>query len=322
MKVLVTGGAGFIGYHTVRELLKQGHEVIVFDNFSTGSMQNLTDLSNEFPNGDLYYQHGCIHTNQLDLLDSMLGCQAVIHLAAVVSVVDSIENPMKSFKTNVFGFMNVLEVARDIGIKKVVYASSAAVYGNTHTDEPGVTWKAPTSPYGADKLANDIYANVFKDLYGMEPIGFRYFNVYGPRQDPKSQYAGVISKFLDWVKKGESFTIFGDGEQVRSFVYVEDVAKMNVMAATTNEIHPGVYNLAATTADEDDDRSQSVSINQLVDTLEKIAYRPINRQHHAARVGEIKYSVAELGALNTIRNLPEFTSLKDGLNKTLDSLPD
>lgn len=320
MKVLVTGGAGFIGYHTVRELLKQGHAVTVFDNFSTGSMQNLTDLSNEFPDRDLDYQRGDIHVDRIDLMDSMIDCHAVIHLAAVVSVVDSIADPMKSFKTNVFGFMNVLEAARWAGIKKVVYASSAAVYGNSNTDEPVTSWKAPTSPYGADKLANDIYANVFKELYGMEPIGFRYFNVYGPRQDPKSPYAGVISKFLDWVKKDESFTIFGDGEQVRSFVYVEDVAKMNVKAATSDEILPGVYNLAVATAN--DDHSQFVTINQLIDTLERVVSHKIDRQHHAARPGEIMYSVANLETLKTISNLPEFTSLEDGLRKTLNSLPD
>jgi UDP-glucose 4-epimerase len=318
MKVLVTGGCGFIGYHTVNELLAQGHDVVIFDRMSTGKMNNFIDIvQNHSVDGEgcrAELVRGDIAVDHVQLYNTMQGCDAIIHLAAVVSVVDSIEDPWKSFHSNTIGFMSVLDKARQLGIKKIVYASSAATYGNSDSSVEGrIVWNAPTSPYGADKLANDMYADVFKQLYGMNPIGFRYFNVYGPRQDPKSAYAGVIAKFLDWSKRNETFKIFGDGEQIRSFVYVGDIAKMNVLAATTDIITPNVYNIA-------NPDNTYISLNGLIEVLEQITNRKIDREYLPGRAGEIKNSIADLTALNSISVLPDFTTLDVGLKTTLESL--
>src|SRR5690242_10747227 len=220
MRVVVTGGAGFIGSHTVEALLATGTEVVVFDNFSTGTMQNLprAEPGIAIVEGDIRSQEDCAR--------AMAGATHVLHLAAQVSVVASVERPGDSCALNVLGFVNVLDAARRANVCRVVYASSAAVYG-----VPAVlplsedAALAPISPYGLEKCVDEQYAQLFSRLYGIQTLGLRYFNVYGPRQDPRSPYAGVIAKFCAAVNSRAALSVFGDGLQTRDFVFVKDIAR-------------------------------------------------------------------------------------------------
>lgn len=298
MRVLVTGGAGFIGFHTVTQLLKQGHEVIVLDDLSTGKITNIQDLSHDnltFVKGDI------LDDNQLILC--MDGVQSVIHLAAKVSVRESIDNPSHTSRTNALGFISVVDTARLLGVKRVVYASSAAVYGDVGSEfygrsvDEGDVLLRPISPYGLDKLTNESYASLFNKLYGLQTIGLRYFNVYGPRQDPKSHYAGVIGKFISLALNGQPLTIFGDGEQRRNFVYVEDIAKVNVAAATgvgQFSHFQGYVNVGKPDG--------VVTLNQMVRKLNQIIGKPIAVNYADPVLGDIRISHPSLN---------KFTSLYD-----------
>ena len=224
MHVLVTGGAGFIGSHSVEHLLDQNIPVRILDDFSAGSRQYLPAHSLlEIQEGDI---RDCRSVKK-----AMEGMTHVLHLAAQVSVQASVDDPPRSCATNIGGFVNVLEAARSNGIQRMVYASSAAVYGRpeqlplTETSEP-----RPCSPYGLEKYVNDQYATLFAKEFGISLLGLRYFNVYGPRQDPQSSYAGVISKFISMIEQEQPLSIFGDGTQTRDFIFVKDIAKANVHA--------------------------------------------------------------------------------------------
>src|SRR5687768_17113812 len=224
MRVLVTGGAGFIGSHSVEALLAADAEVVAFDNFSAGKRENLP------AHARLRVVEGDVRSRE-ELCAAMAGCTHVLNLAAQVFVPASIKAPGNSAHHNIVGFANVLDCARDHGIRRVVYASSAAVYGAPRAlplteDSP----TAPMSPYGLEKLVNEQHAALFEHLAAISPLGLRYFNVYGPRQDPTSQYAGVISRFSERLLAGTPLTVFGDGLQTRDFVYVGDVACANVAA--------------------------------------------------------------------------------------------
>ena len=224
MRVLVTGGAGFIGSHSVDALLAGGTEVVVLDNFSTGKTANLPSHAR------LTLERGDIR-NRPDVAGAIVGCTHVLHLAAQVSVRASVEDPPGSAQHNVLGFVNVLDAARRAGVKRVVYASSASAFG-----DPGElplsesSPLAPLSPYGLEKSCNEQYAALFKQIFGLSALGLRYFNVYGPRQDPASPYTGVINKFADRLRAGQPLTVFGDGGQTRDFIFVKDVARVNVAA--------------------------------------------------------------------------------------------
>jgi UDP-glucose 4-epimerase len=221
MKVLVTGGYGFIGSHTVEQLIKRGHEVVIIDDLSTGKLSNLTHVEDkiEFIDQD-------ICSLDIDYLREVVSeVDVVIHLAALVSVQESINNPTESFKRNCESFHKLLISLKGLGVP-IVYASSAAVYGDS---EHGIL--SPMSPYAADKITNEMYAESFGLSYNVSSIGMRYFNVYGTRQDPKSPYAGVIAKFVDCLKNDQDICIYGSGSQTRSFINVRDIAKFNVDAA-------------------------------------------------------------------------------------------
>ena len=273
MRILVTGGAGFIGSHSVEALLARGCWVRVLDNLSTGKRANLV------PNGNLEFCEGDIR----DARAVQAACQsvdAVLHLAAQVSVQASIATPTDSASHNVVGFLNVADAVRLAGIKRMVYASSAAVYGvpaKLPVEEADVT--RPISPYGLEKLINDQYAALFSTLYGTAFLGMRYFNVYGPRQDPRSPYAGVISKFVDAALANEPVRVFGDGLQTRDFVYVKDVARANVAALTAQ--CTGVVNIGTGT---------SVTLLEMVSALESALQRPIARVFEAPVAGDIQAS--------------------------------
>lgn len=293
MRVLVTGGAGFIGFHTVTQLLKQGHEVIVLDDLSTGKITNVQDAAHD----ELTFIQGDILDDEA-LINALDGVESVVHLAAKVSVRESIDNPSFTSRTNVHGFINVLDKARLLGVKRVVYASSAAVFGDTPggftaSSDDETLLLEPISPYGLDKLTNEHYASLFNKLYGLQTIGLRYFNVYGPRQDPKSHYAGVIGKFISLALNDQPLTIFGDGEQRRNFVYVDDVAKVNAAAATGSfNTFQGYVNVAKPDG--------VVTLNQMVRKLNKIVGKPISVNYVDPVPGDIRISQPSLNKFTSL----------------------
>lgn len=296
MRVLVVGGAGFIGSHTVDALLARGLRVRVLDDFSSGKEENLPARSN------LEVQRGDIR-NAEDVQRAMGDVTHVLHLAAQVSVQASVEDPVNSCASNIMGFVNVLDAARRAGVQRFVYASSAAVYGVPQvlplTEEAPVS---PLSPYGLEKYVNDQYAAMYRALYGMNCLGMRYFNVYGPRQDPRSPYAGVISKFMDCVSQGVALRVHGDGLQTRDFVYVEDVAQANVRALESDL--SGVCNIGT---------GQTVTLLQLIETIGAIAGRELAVTHEPPREGDIRDSATAVGRMENELGARATTGLREGL---------
>ena len=305
MKVLVTGGAGFIGSHLVKALVDQGHSVRVLDNLSTGSLENLDGVSVEFIEGDIA---------DWDVVKTAVsGCELVFHEAALVSVPKSIEEPTLNHASNVTGTFNVFEAARQADVKRVVYASSAAVYG----DLPGLPKRETDSlqtktPYAMAKRYSELLAMSYNESYDLELVGLRYMNVYGPKQDPSSPYSGVLSIFCRNTLASKPITIFGDGEQTRDFVYVDDVVKANLLAATADILHlayPPVFNVG---------NGMQTSLNQIIDMLEQITDQSIDKSYGPARAGDIKHSVGDINrAKNDLNFCPETTVL-DGLTATVE----
>lgn len=297
-RVLVTGGAGFIGSHSVDHLLALGHEVRIVDDLSSGHAANVA-------------AHPAVELRRGDIRDAatvaaaMEGCSHVLHLAAQVFVPESIARPLHSASINLQGFLTVIDCARRLGVEKVVYASSAAVYGSNQAlplREDAAT--APESPYGLEKLINDQYAALFAQLYGQRLCGMRYFNVYGPRQDPRSPYSGVISKFLQRAAAGEALTVFGDGLQTRDFVSVFDVARAN--AAALFAPVEGVVNVAT---------GHSVSLLQLIDALGRALGRPLTVEHAPARAGEVRHSAVDPQRMREALGLTALLPLEQGLRR-------
>ncbi|MBL8471955.1 MAG: NAD-dependent epimerase/dehydratase family protein [Rhodocyclaceae bacterium] len=297
MHVLVTGGAGFIGSHSVDALIGTGARVRVLDNFSSGKRDNLPAESPqlEIVAGDI---------RDLATVERCTGgITHVLHLAAQVSVAASVSQPLNSASVNVAGFLNVLEASRKAGVQRLVYASSAAVYGAPRRlplDEAAPT--APLSPYGLEKLINDQYAELYRDLYGQSNCGLRYFNVYGPRQDPHSPYSGVISIFAQRLRAGAPITINGDGQQTRDFIFVGDVARANVAALQCDT--PGVVNIAT---------GRSVTLLDLVGALATTTAKPPQVEHGPPRDGDIRYSAADNTRLVSDLRCCEFVPLERGL---------
>ncbi len=296
MHVLVTGGAGFIGSHSVEALLRAGVKVRVLDSFITGSRQNLPSHTNlEICTGDI--------RNLEDVTTAAAGITHILHLAAQVSVQDSISNPIQSCHINIQGFVNVLNTVRAHQIQRLVYASSAAVYGHPKQlplfEESPVQ---PISPYGLEKSINDQYAALFHELYGCSSLGLRYFNVYGPRQDPKSPYAGVISKFMDCVQREQPLTVFGDGSQTRDFVFVKDVAQANVQALLAQTV--GVCHVGTGT---------SRSLLEMIHVLSKCVGHKLQVIHEESQAGDIPHSVADVQKLASELGIQNSTEFQDGL---------
>ncbi|MBB5019881.1 UDP-glucose 4-epimerase [Chitinivorax tropicus] len=300
--ILVTGGAGFIGSHSVDALLSAGFSVRVLDNLSSGKLDNLP-------------KHPRLSFVQADISDAaavdaaMDGVEAVLHLAAQVSVQASIESPAFSAQSNIAGFINVIEAARKHGVKRLVYASSAAVYGTPAQlplDETSPT--RPLSPYGLEKLINDQYAALYRELHGFSSLGMRYFNVYGPRQDPRSPYAGVISRFIDRLQQQAPLTVFGDGGQTRDFIFVKDVAKAN-LAALQSSLQ-GVCNIGT---------GRSVTLLQMIDSLGQAASRGLQVDHQPARDGDIRESATQVTRMNQSLGVVASVGLIDGLKELVAS---
>lgn len=302
MKILVTGGAGFIGSHLVDLLLAQGHQVVVLDNLSTGKLDNLP------ASGDaLQVEVGDICCPQtVDMATS--GCDAIVHLAAVASVQASVEDPCGTHQVNLVGTLNLLEAARKNTIKRFVYASSAAVYGNTE-DIPVVesTRLKPLTPYAADKLAGEYYIDFYRRQYGLKPIMFRFFNIFGPRQDPSSPYSGVISIFLQRALAGQSISVFGDGEQTRDFVYVTDLVRLLEQAVSTTKNITEPMNVG---------NGEQTSLNQLLAAIQGFAENHLEISHYSPRPGDIRYSCADNQRVKQQMDYRSEYSVTEGLKRT------
>lgn len=303
MKYLVTGGAGFIGSHLVERLVRDGHQVRVLDDFSTGRRENLAQVADS---QRLDIRRGDVRLAD-DVRRAVQGMDGVFHLAALVSVQLSLEDPPRSFDINVRGAMNVLETARTAQVQRVVLASSAAVYGDTAgpAREEG-TPTNPLSPYALDKLVAEQYAALYSRLYGVATVALRYFNVYGSRQDPASPYSGVISVFADRIRQRREVAVYGDGEQTRDFVHVSDVVQANMAAMTAPYTGFAVCNVGT---------GRAVSINRLLETLSRqVGWQP-PVEHRPARAGDIRHSCAEIGRARTLLGYAPQRDLDAGLRE-------
>ena len=305
MLALVTGGAGFIGSHLVDRLLSEGFRVRVLDDFSSGRRENLTAHDRlEVIEGDV----GDYST----VLGVMGKVNWVFHEAAIASVPRTVSDPLGSQRTNYQGTLNVLEAARCEGVDRVVFAASAAAYG----DLPGLPKHEdmqvkPLSPYAVDKLASEQACQVYSRLYGLGAVCLRYFNVFGPRQDPSSPYSGVISIFVDYLMQGKQPTIYGDGGQTRDFVYVTDVVEANMKAANVPQANGGIFNVAG---------GSPVSLNDLLRTLCRLCDMPFAPVYGAGRLGDIRHSYAVVEKAEHLLGWIPKIKLEQGLRELLATL--
>ncbi|MCQ4309714.1 NAD-dependent epimerase/dehydratase family protein [Pseudomonas stutzeri] len=303
--ILVTGGAGFIGSNLVDALVARGYAVRVLDNLSTGKRSNLSDAAGlDFIEGDV--------ADAQVMRRAVRGVRAVVHLAAVASVQASVDDPVGTHQSNLVGTLNLCEAMREEGIRRVVFASSAAVYGNNGEGQAidEETPKAPLTPYAADKLASEHYLDFYRRQHGLEPVVFRFFNIFGPRQDPSSPYSGVISIFTERAQKGLPIAVFGDGEQTRDFLYVGDLVEVLVQALESTELEAGAINVGL---------NRATSLNELLAAIGDVlgGLPPVSYQ--AARNGDIRHSRADNARLLQRFRLPEpATDMRMGLAKLLD----
>lgn len=302
-KAIVTGGAGFIGSHLAEELVRRGYQVTILDDLSTGKKENVTEL---LKNMNVKFVQGSI-TNISLLREVFRDAGYIFHEAAIPSVPRSIDNPLASHEGNVTGTLNVLLAARDNGAKKVIFASSSSVYG----DSPVLPKREdmtpnPRSPYAVSKLAGEYYCQVFSQVYGLPTVCLRFFNVYGPRQDPDSQYAAVIPQFVKRLSEGKPPIIFGDGTQTRDFTFVKDAVEANILLAQSDAC--GVFNIS---------QGKSITINQLADLIIKLAgnnkVRPV---HQKPRPGDILHSLADISKAKVFDYEPKY-GLEAGLAETI-----
>lgn len=307
-KILVTGGAGFIGSHLVDFLLKNNYYVVVLDNLSTGNKNNLSHLQNH-KNFEFIYGDIC----NRDLLRKIFtGVDCICNLAAIPSVPRSIEDPLTSHETNVNGFFNVLLVAKECGIKRIIYASSSSVYG----DDPNLPKKEHTignqlSPYAMTKYIDELYASLFYRLYGIETIGMRFFNVFGPKQDPNSPYSSVISKFITNMLSGKQVTINGDGEHSRDFTFVENVVSFINLAISTNnnKCFGSVYNVGC---------GGRYTLNQLYTTIDNYLHTKITPVYGNNRKGDIPHSCADISRAKEDLGYCVKKDFETGIRETID----
>jgi UDP-glucose 4-epimerase len=305
VKALVTGGGGFIGSNLVRALLDAGHDVRVLDNFSTGNRANLSGLDIEVVEGELR-SYERVH-------NAVRGTEVVFHLGALGSVPRSVQDPLTSSAVNIEGTLNVLLAARDEGIRRVVYSSSSSVYG-TRRELPVTEEQAsdPLSPYGVAKLAAERYCVSFSRVYeSFESVVVRYFNVFGPRQSPLSQYAAVIPLFITAIAEGRPIRIDGDGEQRRDFTYVSNVVEGTILAADAASANGRIFNVAA---------SAPASVNQVAELIGEILGKDVNKEHAPPRAGDIRDSWADITAAREAFGWEPSVGLEDGLRRTVGAL--
>jgi nucleoside-diphosphate-sugar epimerase len=302
MRYLVTGGAGFIGSNLVDELVRRKQHVVVFDDLSSGKEANLAQVRDK-----IELRIG----NIADLAGINAACKGVdyvIHLAARTSVPRSVANPLETNQVNIDGTLNVLIAARDAGVKRVVFAASSAAYGETPILPKVETMQPdPISPYGVSKYVGELYARVFTKTYGLETACIRYFNVFGPRQDPSSQYSGVMSRFMLAVIEGQPPLVYGDGEQSRDFTYVENVVNQTLLACEATGASGLVFNGGT---------GQSSTLNAVLRHLEKLSGKKITPQYQPPRTGDIKDSLADISLARKILGYEPSVNFEDGLSRT------
>ena len=306
MRVLVTGGAGFIGSNLVDALVARGDEVVVLDDLSTGKRENLAAAG-----GSARLIVGSVADYET-VRSAAEGCALIYHEAAVASVQRTVESPVETNLINLGGTLNVLEAAREVKARRVVFAGSAATYG----DNPDLPLREdanprPQSPYAIEKLASEQYVKVWADLYGLETVTLRYFNVFGPRQDPGSPYSGVISIFVDRLLRGQVPTIFGDGEQTRDFVFVADVVRANLLAGSVEGVTGRVFNIAG---------GGPTSLNQLYGHLQKVIGGAERPNYGTVRAGDIRHSLADIGAARAALGYEPQVAVADGLARLVDAV--
>jgi UDP-glucose 4-epimerase len=298
-RVLVTGGGGFIGSNLVRRLLELGDDVVVLDNFSTGNRANLAELEGhvEVVEGELRsYERVHAATRNVEM---------VFHQGALPSVPRSVQDPLTTSAVNVEGTLNVLLAARDSGVRRVIAASSSSVYGNTG-DLPRVETQHtdPISPYGVSKLAAERYCVAFSRVYDLETVALRYFNVFGPRQDPTSQYAAVVPRFVTLVAEGRPVPIHGDGSQSRDFTYVANIVEANVLAAAADDVNGAVLNVAT---------GRRATVNELAETIGEILGRTVEKEFLPDRAGDVRDSWADISAARELLGFEPRVGLEEGL---------
>ncbi len=302
MRYLVTGGAGFIGSALVEELIRRGHSVVVLDDLSTGKAANLSSVA-----GKVEFIAGSI----CDLPKVQAACRSVdcvFHLAARTSVPRSVLDPLETNRVNVDGTLNVLVAARDAKVRRFVFAASSAAYGESPTLPKTETMPAvPVSPYGTSKLIGELYAQTFGRVYGLENVSLRYFNVFGPRQDPSSPYSGVLSRFITALLGSAPPVIFGDGEQSRDFTYVDNVVDATLRAAEATGVSGMVFNVGT---------GSRITLNQTLKLLEKISGEPVQASYEPPRQGDIRDSQADIGLARRLLGYEPRVGFEEGLRRT------
>ena len=304
---LVTGGAGFIGSHLTARLLAEGGCVRVLDNFSTGSLANLP--ANEAAGGALAIIRGDIR--DLPTVErAAAGATAIFHQAGLRSVPRSVADPLGANDHNVTGTLQVFEAARRAGVRRVVYASSSSVYG----DRPELPKRedqepAPISPYAVSKLAVEHYGRVWHRLYGVETVGLRYFNVFGPRQDPASEYAVVIPRFIARALRNEPLEVHGDGRQSRDFTYIDNVIEANILSGRASNVGGEVFNVGG---------GERISLLDIVSRLEKILGRALERRHTPSRAGDVAHTLADISKGQRLLGYTRLVSFDEGLARTVE----
>ena len=303
---LITGVAGFIGSNLAHELVRRGEKVLGFDNFATGKRENVQELD------------GNIEFRELDLLDAgavaeaCRGVDFILHQAAIPSVPKSVADPVTSHNVNINGTLNLLMGARTAGVKRVVYAASSAAYGDTPTlPKREDMLPNPISPYAVQKLTGELYMSSFTRVYGMQTVSLRYFNIFGPRQDPSSQYSGVLAKFISQMLAGNTCTIFGDGEQSRDFTYIENAVNANLLAcaAPAEKVSGRMFNVATGTR---------FSLNETFRTLASIIGYKNEPQYAEPRAGDVKHSLAEISRAREAMGYQPTVNFEDGLRRTVE----
>jgi len=304
-KVLVTGGAGFIGSNLAEELIRQGARVSILDNLVTGFRENLDEIK-----GDFDFIEGDINDGE-KLVKALEAVEVVFHQAALPSVPRSVENPLETHRACVDGTFNLLLKSKQVGVRRLIYAASSSAYGNQETLPKTETMRPePLSPYAAAKLMGEYYAQVFTSVYGLETFCLRYFNVFGPRQNPSSHYSGVISRLIDALMSGKTPVIYGDGETSRDFTYVANVVRANISAAQSSKGIGEVMNVA---------NGERITLNELLEVLKRIADKPdVCADYQPERAGDVKHSQADTARAKEWLGYEKLIGLEEGLQKTID----
>jgi nucleoside-diphosphate-sugar epimerase len=304
MRYLVTGGAGFIGSNTADELVRRGHSVVVLDDLSSGKEENLAEIRNK-----ITLIKGSITDIEV-VRKAMHEAEFVLHLAARTSVPRSVKDPIETNKINIDGTLNVLVAAKELKVKRVVFAASSSAYGETPTLPKVETMQPqPISPYGVTKYVGELYGQTFGRCYGLENVALRYFNIFGPRQDPGSPYSGVLAKFCTAFLDGTQPLVFGDGEQTRDFTFVENAVQANLLACEAPNVSGKVFNVGV---------GGRVSLNDVLSTLAKISGKHLEAKYDPPRDGDIRDSQADISQARELLGYDPTVSFEEGLARTFD----